>query len=197
MDFRDQAIVDARGLSCPQPVILTKKAMEKDDAQRITTVVDNQAALENVTKLAKSQGYDVTVEEKEGVYHIHMVRGEGEKAAKEQSNREIAVLIKSNRFGVGENELGDALMKSFLYALSELESGISHLIFMNSGVYLTTEGSPVLDHLQALSGKGVRILSCGTCLDYYGLKDKLQVGEITNMYAAVEILAQAPKSLVF
>jgi len=197
LNFKDQPIVDARGLSCPQPVILTKRVMDREGVEKITTVVDNQVALENVTKLAQSQGYEVTVEEKGGAYYVHMTRVGQEEAKDKQPDQEMAILIKTNRFGVGEDELGEALMKSFVFALTELESAISHMIFMNSGVYLTTEGSPVLDHLRALAAKGVRILSCGTCLDYYRLKDKLQVGEVTNMYAAVEIMARAPKTLIF
>mgnify|MGYP000903474449 CR=1 FL=1 len=88
-------------------------------------------------------------------------------------------------------------MKSFLYTLTELASRISHLIFMNGGVYLSTEGSPVLDHLRELERQGVKILSCGTCLDYFTLKEKLQVGEVTNMYDATETLLNADKTLVF
>jgi len=195
--MKGENIVDARGLTCPQPVILTKKVMDRGEAERITTLVDNTAALENVSKLAQSQGYAVEVEDREGTYYIHMTKAKQSETALGEEERQVTILVKSNRFGVGADELGEVLMKSFLYALTELESSISHLIFMNSGVFMTTEGSPVLEHLQALAAKGVQILSCGTCLDYYQLKDKLKVGEVTNMYAAMEILTRAPKALTF
>jgi selenium metabolism protein YedF len=85
-------------------------------------------------------------------------------------------------------------MKSFLYALTQVEN-IKQMIFMNSGVFLTTEGSDVLESLKTMEESGVEILSCGTCLDYYGLKDKLAVGEVTNMYTAVELLTSAAKAV--
>lgn len=187
--------VDARGLNCPQPVILTKKAMDEGGVSKITTIVDNTTALENVKKLANSQGYDTNVEEKDGQFHIHMSRLDEARGYLTENRDSIAVLITGSLFGKGEEELGGALMKSFVYTLSEVGEQIKHLVFMNSGVYLTTEGSPVLDHLSVLEAKGVEILSCGTCLDFYGLKEKLAVGRITNMYTAVDTLFSAAKVL--
>lgn len=190
-----ERIVDARNLSCPQPVILTKKAMEEDDGKlEIITIVNNNAALENVSKLASHQGYQYEVKEKDGDFYIHM-RKEAVNGEKTEKKQDIAILVKSRLFGEGEEELGEILMKSFLYTLTEMKEDIRHIIFMNSGVFLTCEGSPVLEHLKALEAEGVEILSCGTCLDFYQLKDKLKVGSITNMYSAVEILTSAAKSL--
>lgn len=191
-----ERIVDARNLNCPQPVILTKKVMDEDDGNlEIITIVNQQAALENVSKLAARQGYQYKVEEKDGDFYIYMKKmaQDDEKA---EEKKDIAVLIKSRLFGEGDEQLGEVLMKSFLYTLTELKGEIKHIIFMNSGVFLTCEGSPVLEHLKALEADGVEILSCGTCLDFYNLKDKLQAGGITNMYSAVEILTSAGKSLV-
>lgn len=187
--------VDARGLNCPQPVILTKRVMDKGETDRLVTIVDQTAALENVTKLARSQGYDVEVEDKEGDYYITMIRSEEitTEAADLQDN--VTILITNRYFGQGEEELGQVLMRSFLYTLGEMNGQVKNIIFMNSGVFLTTEGSEVLEILQGLSQEGVQILSCGTCLDFYGLKDKLAVGEITNMYTAVEMLSSAERSI--
>jgi selenium metabolism protein YedF len=189
--------VDARGLSCPQPVILTKRVMDEKSGEEIITLVDNPTSLENVCKLATSQGYRFTVEEVGSERHIHMIKESDISNVEDASSKNIAILIKSQFFGEGSNELGAILMKSFLYTLTELASRISHLIFMNGGVYLSTEGSPVLDHLRELERQGVKILSCGTCLDYFTLKEKLQVGEVTNMYDATETLLNADKTLVF
>ena len=188
-------IVDARGLNCPQPVILTKRVMDKGETDRLVTIVDQTAALENVTKLARSQGYDVEVEDQEGDYYITMIRSDeitGEAASLEDN---VTILITNRYFGQGEEELGQVLMRSFLYTLGEMNGRVKSIIFMNSGVFLTTEGSEVLETLQGLSQEGVQILSCGTCLDFYGLKDKLAVGEITNMYTAVELLSSAERSI--
>ncbi len=189
----ESRVIDARGLSCPQPVILTKKAMVDNEGESLTAIVDQAAALENVSRLAKSQGYQVEIEQKDNDYYIHMKKITGEEVGSMKKDNDIAILISSCLFGRGKDELGQILMKGFLYALSETEGRVRYLIFMNSGVYLAVEGSPVLEHLAALEEKGVEILSCGTCLDFYGLMDKLAVGKVTNMYAAVEILTAAAK----
>lgn len=188
-------IVDARGLNCPQPVILTKRVMDKGEADRLVTIVNQTAALENVTKLARSQGYEVEVEDKEGDYYITMIRSEETTCEPASLEDNVTILITNRYFGQGEEELGQVLMRSFLYTLGEMNGRVKSIIFMNSGVFLTTEGSEVLEILQGLSQEGVQILSCGTCLDFYGIKDKLAVGEITNMYTAVEMLSSAERSI--
>lgn len=187
--------VDARGLSCPQPVILTKKAMEAQGGESLTAIVNSTTALENVSKLAKSQGYSFQVEENDDDYYIHMNKSAGDNNEEAEAQGDIAILVKSRLFGEGDEELGEILMKSFLYTLNEMDGQIKHLILMNSGVFLAAEGSPVIDHLRALEESGVEILSCGTCLDYYKLKDKLAVGKVTNMYTAMDTLAGAAKSI--
>ncbi|MDH7478650.1 MAG: sulfurtransferase TusA family protein, partial [Syntrophomonadaceae bacterium] len=111
--------VDARRLACPQPVILTKKAMEEGGVYEITTIVDNATALENVKKLASSQGYDTEVEERDGEFHIRMSRPQEAGGTLAGSRESVAVLITSNLLGKGDEELGGVLMRSFLYTLSE------------------------------------------------------------------------------
>lgn len=189
-------IVDARGLNCPQPVILTKKAMEEPDCEKITTLVDRDVAKENVVRLAQNQGYLYEVEQKGGEYEIRMQRNTAE-AVNGKPVNDIVVLIKSRLFGEGEEELGGILMRSFIYTLNELEGNLRTVIFMNSGVLLAVDDSPLLEQIQALEGKGVEILSCGTCLDYYKKTEQLAVGKITNMYTATEILTGASKTLIF
>lgn len=196
-------VIDARGLSCPQPVILTKRAMDEGAFAHLTTIVDREDARENVSRLAKSQGYNFTIEQQGQEYHIHMYKAnqhEGEtqienKTGNTEGGQEIVILIKSNLFGEGDPNLGQILMKSFLYTLNELEANLKTLIFMNSGVMLTVEGSPILEHLQALEQKGIEVLSCGTCLDYYKKKELLKAGQITNMYTALEIMTSAAKTI--
>lgn len=189
-----ESIIDARDLVCPEPVILTKKAMD-EGAVILTTIVNGQAALENVSKLAKSHGYDIDVEEIGNEYHIHMNKTGSLEEDQQEVRGDVAVMITSRLFGQGEEELGQALMNSFLYALNEVDGRVKHVIFANSGVFLSTEGSPVLEHLKRLAKQGVHILSCGTCLDFYGLKEKLLVGEVTNMYTIAEILTTASRSI--
>lgn len=189
-------IVDARGLDCPQPVILTKKAMDEiGGGDKLTTIVNKDFARENIQRLAQNQGYEYQVEQKGGEYHIHMhknIRLEEEKVA---SSGNLVILIKSSLLGEGEEELGNVLMKGFLYTLNELETDLKAMIFMNQAIFLTIEGSPVLNHIQTLEKKGVEILSCGTCLDYYQKTGLLAVGNVTNMYSAVETMAGAAKTI--
>lgn len=187
-------LVDARGLSCPQPVILTKKAFD-EGVNVVITLVDNEAARENVTRFGQSLNCQVDVAKEDNYYRITMARQEGNAAQSASCSacRNDVVFVGSQFFGRGDEELGQVLMKSFLYALSENPGSVKTMIFMNSGVKLTTEGSPVLDLIKTISDKGVEVFSCGTCLDFYGLKDSLKVGAVTNMYSALEMMQGANK----
>jgi selenium metabolism protein YedF len=189
-------VIDARGLSCPQPVIMTKKAMDEPGGNNFTTIVNQIVALENIGKLAKSQGYDVEVEQNNEDYYIHLTKMAGNDDDIDHEEGKAVIMVRSNLFGQGESELGQLLMKNFLYSLNEIGTSISYIIFMNSGIFLALEGSPVLDNLRVLEQKGTEILSCGTCLDYYQAKNKLAIGSITNMYTALEILTTAGRSIV-
>ncbi len=188
--------IDARGLTCPQPVILTKRVMDENSGEEIVTWVDNSTSLENVCKLASSQGYTYTVEPQGTETHIHMILQNSDKYVKQSLEKDLTILIKSQYFGQGDDELGAILIKSFFYTLTEIGPELQNLIFMNGGIHLTTEGSPVLEHLQFLEKKGVQILSCGTCLDFFSKKDQLKVGQVTNMYTATELLCNASKTLI-
>lgn len=108
-------------------------------------------------------------------------------------NNDLLLVIDSAGLGDGEPDLGEKLMKAFLNMLLESGELPAKIIFMNSGVFLTTEGSPVLDILARYAEAGTSLLSCGTCLDYYGRKEKLGVGEPTNMRDTVEALLRFGK----
>jgi selenium metabolism protein YedF len=189
--------VDARGQACPKPVIMTKRELDNIEEGVVVTIVDNEVAKNNVSKLAKSLGYEYKVEDKsENEYVITIVKGEGE--VKEENTPTVqrgnkVVLFSSRTMGKGSEELGEILIKSFIYTLTESTPYPSTMIFYNGGVYLTCEGSPVLEDLKKLEKEGVEIISCGTCLDYYNLKDKLQVGEISNMYTIYDKMRNAAK----
>ncbi|VBB07517.1 sulfurtransferase tusa [Lucifera butyrica] len=185
--------VDARGLACPQPVIATKKALENITDGLLVILVDNAAAKENVSKFAIANGCSVDAVEKDGIYTIKIIKGKGERIAEapapQFSKDKLVYFVGHNTLGHGSSELGNVLIKSFFYTLTEKEPLPSTIIFANSGVFLTSEGSPVLVHLTQLAERGVEILSCGTCLDYYHLKNHLQVGTVTNMYNILEQIA--------
>ncbi|MGQ9648238.1 MAG: sulfurtransferase-like selenium metabolism protein YedF [Thermodesulfobacteriota bacterium] len=186
--------IDCRGLACPQPVVTTKKALEEMGSGELVVIVDNPTARDNVERFAKSQGAKVDIEKKGEDFFLHIQKeGLREREGLDEKVPKVVVYVNSNLMGVGEEALGAILMRSFLKTLLDLKPVPSKLIFVNSGVRLTTEGSEVLESLKALSEKGVQILSCGTCLDFYGLKEKLRVGIISNMFDIAQSLLQADR----
>ncbi len=187
-------VVDARGLSCPQPVILTKKALESDGINEVITIVDNKAAVENVSRLARSMNLDSSVDERADGTYIDILKEIGTIEAEKQVSRgNTAILVSSNFLGQGDPKLGAVLMKSFMYTLTQIEGEVSVIIFINSGVMLSTEGSELIDHIKVMEDTGVEVLSCGTCLDFYNLADKLKVGSVSNMFTIMEKLMQSGK----
>jgi len=192
--------VDARGLSCPQPVIATKKALDSITEGVIVTIVDNEISKENVIKFATANQCDVSSEEQNGVFYIRITKAKTPglpanlptEAALNASSGKAVYLINQDVLGQGSMDLGAVLMKSFFYTLTEMEDYPRSILFVNSGVYLTVEGSPVLELIKKLANRGVTILSCGTCLDYYKLKEKLAVGSVTNMYTIVGEMNAGP-----
>lgn len=178
--------VDARGMACPLPVINTKKVLEALKEGTVTTIVDNDAARENVAALAKSMGLEVDIKEEGSDYHITITKKDGVPTPQIEAAANSVIFITSSEFGRGSSELGNVLMKSFMFTLVESDALPQSMLFVNSGVYLTCENSPVLDHLVNLKERGVEILSCGTCLDYFNLKEKMNVGQVTNMYTIYE-----------
>jgi selenium metabolism protein YedF len=186
--------INCRGLSCPQPVIRTKQALEELKEEEFTLIVDNPASRDNVERFVQSQGCSVRVEQKGQDFYLHIQKGGCGIETKLASKAEkVVIYINSNVLGIGDESLGSILMKAFLKTLLDLAPKPSRLIFINSGVRLTSEGSEVLDTLNAFSEKDVEILSCGTCLDFYGLKEKLKVGIVSNMYDIAQSLLEADR----
>jgi selenium metabolism protein YedF len=174
-------VIDARGLPCPQPVILTKKALEEGAAGRIEVLVDNEAARENVLRFAGFSGRPAEAQSAEDV-NTEATPGET------RPDRIATVFIPTDRLGHGDDELGALLMRGFIYALAESGEKPSLIILMNGGVRLVVEGSECLANFRRLAQDGAEILVCGTCLDFFKLKDKLAVGRVSNMYEITEQL---------
>lgn len=189
-------IIDCRGMACPGPVITTKKAVEETSSGRITIIVDNEVAKTNVTKFAAANELGAAVEVKDGHYYITIVKGAGQPAEVDKCQAIITeagsqvYLITQDTLGHGSPELGAVLIKAFMTTLLEVKPLPATILLLNAGVKLAVQGSPVLDQLATLASLGVNIMSCGTCLDYYQLKTKVAVGEITNMYTIVETITQ-------
>lgn len=179
-------IIDCIGLTCPKPVIETKKYFESIEGGEAVIIVDNEIANTNITRFAENSGFTVNSVEEEGVFKLTIIK----ESENNSCNRKdiFSIIITTDKLGEGSEELGKVLMKSYMYALSEATEIPEEIVFLNSGVKLVTEGSEVFDSIKELEDKGTKIISCGTCLDFYGLKDKLLTGEISNMYAIVEIM---------
>ncbi|MGB3365899.1 MAG: sulfurtransferase-like selenium metabolism protein YedF [Acidaminobacteraceae bacterium] len=191
--------VDARGLDCPKPVIQTKKAIESAGVKNVLAIVDNKTAKENISKLATSLNCNFTVEEIGADFYIEIYKGEilskEIMPEKKPSIHEIVIVVGKDKLGDGNDELGEVLMNGYFYTLTEVQPYPKAILFLNSGVNLTIEGSKVLEHLRILESLGVEILSCGTCLDYYMAKDKLAVGGVSNMFTIVEHMNKAKNTI--
>ncbi len=189
------SMVNARGLACPQPVILARKALQ--EGSPITVIVDNETAQRNVAGMAVKMGWQVQVEPRQDGIYLHIappvepVETRSVETCSVQAGP-IVVVVASDTMGHGEHaELGQILVRAFFHTLSEVSPLPDTVIFLNSGVKLTVEGSPVLDDLLALREQGIQILACGTCLGYYNLKEQLKVGEVSNMYTIAETMLNA------
>mgnify|MGYP004516772759 FL=1 len=191
--------VNAMGDNCPIPVIKTKKAMAAlTGPETIEVLVDNEIAVQNVTKMASSSGGKVTSEKLGDAEYKVTIEMEGAPTAEEaevtcapDARDNTVVVISSDCMGSGNDELGKVLIKGFIFAVTQLDTLPKTMLFYNGGATLTTEGSDSLEDLKSLEAQGVEIMTCGTCLDYYGLKEKLAVGTVTNMYSIVETMAKA------
>ncbi len=199
-------IVDARGKACPQPVLMTKKEADAGEVE-LTVIVDNETARENILKLGSKLQFNSSVEKKDDGIYIQFAKGssglpEGpatNSAGSKQVNMagdKKGFVVGSDKLGKGSDELGKILMKSFLYTISETKPYPEFIIFLNSGVKLTVSGSESLDDLRKIEQAGVKIVSCGTCLDFFEIKDKLEVGSISNMYDIVELITESDNAVM-
>jgi len=170
-------------MTCPLPVIEAKKVLEDKEVNEITVLVDNSISRENVMRFLESQGFSVTAMEEKGKHRIEGTRNQETTEQPTITNtKKLLVFVDGETVGRGSEELGAILMRSFLLTLKELNPLPWRIIFMNSGVKLAVDGSPHIGALNDLVAIGAEILSCGTCLDYYRVKDRLMVGRISNMH---------------
>ena len=204
----EKKMVDARGLACPLPVVNAKKAVEEmKQGGELTVLVDNEIAVQNLQKFAKQKGLESTGAKKaEKEYEVIIQAAVKEMAdtqeAAVESEEEVlcspdarkngmVVVLSANVMGTGDEKLGKALMKAFVFAVTKQDRLPETILCYNTGAYLTCEGADTLEDLKSLEAEGVKILTCGTCLDFYGIKDTLAVGGVTNMYEIVEVMENA------
>ncbi len=197
-------ILDARGKNCPIPVIETQKMLGKLQAGDVLEVaVDNQIAVQNLTKMANQKKLPFAAETlSENHYVVTFTMSDSKVIGPEENSAGVAcapgiaennivVVLATDEMGIGDEKLGHILMKGFVYALTEREQLPRTLLLYNRGAFLSVEGSQSLADLKLLETQGVEILTCGTCLNHFGLSDKLGVGSATNMYAIAEKMMQA------
>ena len=196
-----EKIIDCRGLACPLPVVNAKKAAETlNTGDTLTVLVDNEIAVQNLSRFAEHKGFGVSAEKKgDREYAVVMnISGAAADAREEEvacvmdSRRKgMLVVLSGNVMGTGDSKLGTSLMKAFVFALTKQDQLPDTILCYNTGANLTCEGADTLADLKLLESEGVTILTCGTCLDFYGLKEKLAVGGVTNMYDIVERMENA------
>lgn len=194
--------VDARNVACPKPVVMTIRALDTvEQGDTVEVLVNEDVAVENIKRMAAQKGYPFSVKAGDGEWELAITKEENaaacpaaEEILKKPAVKENEVIaIGTNQMGQGDEQLGHILIKSYIYALAQQEILPATVIFFNSGAYLTCEGSESLEDLTYLESLGVRIVTCGTCADYYKLKDKVKVGIISNMYAIAEYMQKADK----
>ncbi|HEY5975613.1 MAG TPA: sulfurtransferase-like selenium metabolism protein YedF [Geobacteraceae bacterium] len=184
--------IDCRNMACPLPVVTVKRALEEAAGEPLTVLLDDGAARENVTRFASNRGYSVSESPAEGGFALQITGSGGAGAvAAVPANGPTVMLVASDRLGDGPEELGRLLMKNFIITLLDLETVPDRMLFVNTGVLLTTEGSEVLAALEKLGNRGVEVLSCGVCLDFFQRKEKLRAGAVTNMFTIAESLMTA------
>ena len=194
----EKKTVNAMGDVCPVPLVKAKNAIaELAGSGKVEVLVDNEIAVQNLEKMAQQKGYGFLVKEN----HVEFTVSETEPAETEEktvclvpaAKKTKLVVLSADHMGEGAEELGKILMKSFLYALTQQDELPDTILFYNGGAKLTCEGSESLEDLKDLAARGVEILTCGTCLNFYGITEKLQVGSVTNMYDIVERMSSADR----
>lgn len=200
----EKTVVNAVGEQCPIPVVkATRTLREMKEPGLLEVHVDNEIAVQNLTRMASGYHLEAHAEKRNGKLFVVTMEvktpladtplQEPEVACIPDARGSFVVAVDTEFMGRGSDELGHTLMKGFLYAVSQLPKLPKTMLFYNGGAHLTVEGSDVLEDLRNLEAQGVEIQTCGTCLNYYGLTEKLAVGSVSNMYSIVETLAGADK----
>lgn len=185
--------LNCMGMACPLPVVEAKKAIDEMEDGLLEIEVDNETCVQNLRRLAAKYDFTVaseTISDKEFLVKMEVKKDHALKGKQEDS---CTVVFSSDKMGEGDEELGKNLMKSFVFALSNVDPLPTAMVFYNRGAFLTSEDSPVLADLKNLEKAGVKIMTCGLCADYYKIKEKLGVGVISNMYEIVETQMESQK----
>lgn len=191
MSNTNELTVDVRGSLCPKPVIETKKVSDANPDAVITTIVDNEVSRDNVEKFGKSRGYGVAIRQDGKDFYLTMTPNDNpvvDGSCEPMSYGNRVILMTKDYLGEGSEELGRNLMKTFWVCMVESDIKPSKIYFINSSVKMVTSDSVHLENIKKLADAGVEIAACGICLDFYGVKENVGVGSITNMYAITDAI---------
>ncbi len=185
-------ILDCRGQQCPQPVVQVRRQMLASPAAPLRVLVSDPAARDNVGRLAASRGYRVAITEEGGAFQLDLSPAEAAaRQAAAPATGPTVLLVASDQMGSGDAKLGQILMKNFLFTMAENDTAPDQLLFVNGGARLTVGGSDVIEPLQKLVDLGADVATCGLCLEFFGLKEALVVGRVTNMLEIATALQTA------
>ena len=197
--------VDAKGLKCPMPLILTKRALvEMEENELLEIVIDNETSYKNVSRFLAEHQMTVRPENRDGIYRLTVsktgkiseeTRAEDYCEVPEAAGDGYVVCVSKNIVGDGADELGYRLIQLFINTLPDIDRKPETIVFLNSSIYLVLKDSPVLEPLAQLEKQGVEILVCGTCLEFLQKKEELGIGLISNMYTILDKMSKAPKVL--
>ena len=188
--------VNAIGQTCPIPVIMTKNALKEIAEGLIEVSIDNKISKENIEKFSKEMGFSFTTREENGLFFIQInktIEKTSSVSSTSDNENNTIIVIASDKMGDGETALGETLMKGFIYTLTEMEILPKAILFYNKGVFLTASNETTIKDLRILEERGVEILSCGACLNFYHLENNIAVGSITNMYNIIDKQMKANK----
>ena len=191
MSNTKELTVDVRGSLCPKPVIETKKVSDANPDAVITTIVDNEVSRDNVEKFGKSRGYGVAIRQDGKDFYLTMTPNDNpvvDGSCEPMSYGNRVILMTKDYLGEGSEELGRSWMNTFWVCMLEADIKPSKIYFINSSVKMVTNDSVHLENIKKLADAGVEIAACGICLDFYGVKENVGVGSITNMYAITDAI---------
>ncbi len=181
--------LDLRNKSCPIPLVETRNFINNNRNVDFKIILDNEVSFLKIKKYLENNKINYSANQSQDIYIFEVIFDGNERLSNEKFQiNNFSVLVMSNLFGHGDEEISKTLMKSYFYSLSESITLPSNVIFINSGVKLLIEESGILKSLESLKNLGTSILACGVCVDYYGLNDRVKFCEITNIYSITEIL---------
>jgi len=184
-------IIDCKGMICPMPLIETRKAIrESAIGEDLQVIVDNETSFNNVSHFLNDNGYVFNYTKDGSAYSIsfkiNKIDSKKEEVKpiienKTNKHKNHIIVLNSNKMGTGDDDLGRLLMKGYLNTIDQLDVLPLEIICYNSGVTLAEKGTDSAQTLKKIENQGVKITLCGTCVDFFGLKEKLEVGTISNM----------------